>query len=92
MCASVAPTARASSSPAPGCPSRSSPPTAHSVRWSPSDATWWSDGGGEVSAARRPVEGRDKVLRFLFGALEKWGAALRVAPVEVNGGPVLAAW
>ncbi|MET9358797.1 RNA polymerase sigma factor SigJ [Streptomyces sp. NPDC006617] len=29
------------------------------------DVTWWSDGGGKVSAARRPVEGRDKVLRFV---------------------------
>jgi RNA polymerase sigma-70 factor (ECF subfamily) len=28
----------------------------------------------------------------MFGALEKWGAALRVAPVEVNGRPGLAAW
>ncbi|MEU9173621.1 RNA polymerase sigma-70 factor [Streptomyces sp. NPDC048420] len=56
------------------------------------DATWWSDGGGKVSAARRPVEGREKVLRFLLGAIEKWGAALRFAPVEVNGGSGLAAW
>lgn len=56
------------------------------------DATWWSDGGGQVSAARRPVEGREKVLRFLFGALEKWGAEMRFAPVEVNGGAALAAW
>ncbi|NEB05893.1 RNA polymerase sigma-70 factor [Streptomyces sp. SID13726] len=56
------------------------------------DATWWSDGGGRVSAARRPVEGREKVLRFLFGALEKWGAGMRFAPAEVNGGPGLTVW
>ncbi|MFK4101755.1 RNA polymerase sigma-70 factor [Streptomyces sp. NPDC019531] len=56
------------------------------------DATWWSDGGGRVSAARRPVEGREKVIRFLLGSLEKWGAALRFASVEVNGGSGLAAW
>ncbi|MFB7467222.1 RNA polymerase sigma factor SigJ [Streptomyces sp. NPDC056224] len=27
----------------------------------------WSDGGGQVSAARRPVTGRAKVLRYLLG-------------------------
>ncbi|RZU32182.1 RNA polymerase sigma factor SigJ [Blastococcus saxobsidens] len=30
-----------------------------------------SDGGGIVSAARNPIVGRDKVARFLFGALRK---------------------
>jgi len=27
----------------------------------------WSDGGGKVSAARRPLVGRDEVLNFLVG-------------------------
>ena len=31
------------------------------------DVTVWSDGGGKVQAARRPVEGREKVARFLLG-------------------------
>ncbi|WP_405641913.1 RNA polymerase sigma-70 factor [Streptomyces sp. NBC_00019] len=56
------------------------------------DATWWSDGGGKVSAALRPVEGREKVIRFLLGAFEKWGRTLRFTTVEVNGGTGVAMW
>jgi RNA polymerase sigma-70 factor (TIGR02957 family) len=32
-----------------------------------SDVGMWSDGGGKVSAARRPLVGRDEVLNFLIG-------------------------
>ncbi|MCT9079082.1 hypothetical protein N4G65_21350 [Streptomyces fulvoviolaceus] len=56
------------------------------------DATWWSDGGGKVTAARRPIEGREKVVRFAVGAFERWGAGLRFTAAEVNGGSALAAW
>lgn len=48
-----------------------------------------SDGGGKVSAALRPVEGADKVARFLLG-LAAQGAAMgevRLDPVQVNGQP-----
>jgi RNA polymerase sigma-70 factor (ECF subfamily) len=31
------------------------------------DVGMWSDGGGKVSAARRPLIGRDQVLHFLIG-------------------------
>ena len=31
------------------------------------DVGMWSDGGGKVSAARRPLIGRDEVLNFLIG-------------------------
>jgi RNA polymerase sigma-70 factor (ECF subfamily) len=31
------------------------------------DVSMWSDGGGKVSAARRPLSGRDEVLNFLIG-------------------------
>jgi RNA polymerase sigma-70 factor (ECF subfamily) len=31
------------------------------------DVAMWSDGGGKVSAARRPLAGRDEVLNFLVG-------------------------
>jgi RNA polymerase sigma-70 factor (ECF subfamily) len=42
-----------------------------------------SDGGGVVSAARRPVEGPDRVARFVMGLTRtQRGTAL---PVEVNG-------
>ncbi|MFD6492265.1 RNA polymerase sigma-70 factor [Streptomyces sp. NPDC059944] len=50
------------------------------------DVTWWSDGGGKVSAARRPVEGRDKVLRLLAGVLGRSAAdGVRLSVAEVNG-------
>ncbi len=50
------------------------------------DVTLWSDGGGKVRAARRPIEGRTKVARFILGILSKEeGLTIQVA--EVNGGP-----
>ncbi|MFJ8992830.1 RNA polymerase sigma-70 factor [Streptomyces sp. NPDC102279] len=50
------------------------------------EVTWWSDGGGKVSAARRPVVGRDKVLRFLAGVLVRSRAdGVRLSVTEVNG-------
>ncbi|GAA2342906.1 RNA polymerase sigma factor SigJ [Streptomyces kunmingensis] len=49
------------------------------------DVSWWGDGGGKVSAARRPVEGREKVLRFLLGTRERFPADLEVTVAEVNG-------
>jgi RNA polymerase sigma-70 factor (ECF subfamily) len=35
------------------------------------DVTIWSDGGGKVTAARRPVVGADNVVRWLFGVMAK---------------------
>ncbi|HEU0241896.1 MAG TPA: RNA polymerase sigma-70 factor [Micromonosporaceae bacterium] len=35
------------------------------------DVTMWSDGGGKVTAARRPVVGADNVVRWLFGVMAK---------------------
>jgi RNA polymerase sigma-70 factor (ECF subfamily) len=42
-----------------------------------------SDGGGVVSAARRPVEGPDRVGRFVLGVLRKLQGD--VATAQVNG-------
>ncbi|HZF91318.1 RNA polymerase sigma-70 factor [Streptomyces sp.] len=56
------------------------------------DVTWSSDGGGKVRAARRPVEGRDKVGRLVAGGLERFAAGLEYTAVEVNGERGLAAW
>ncbi|MGB6182966.1 MAG: RNA polymerase sigma factor SigJ [Rhodococcus sp. (in: high G+C Gram-positive bacteria)] len=44
-----------------------------------------SDGGGIVSAARRPVRGADHVARFLVGIAGKVGDGLRISPCRVNG-------
>ncbi|NEB78567.1 RNA polymerase sigma factor SigJ [Streptomyces sp. SID14478] len=53
------------------------------------DVTWWGDGGGKASAARRPVEGREKVLRFLAGLGQGIAAGMTYAVAEVNGAPAL---
>jgi RNA polymerase sigma-70 factor (ECF subfamily) len=53
-----------------------------------------SDGGGKVKAARRPIEGADKVARFLAG-VGRQGAdvvGLRIEVAEVNGAPAVLAW
>lgn len=49
------------------------------------DALALSDGGGVVSAARRPVQGRTRVARFSAG-LARGATAVTVGVEEVNGG------
>ncbi|MFF1868006.1 RNA polymerase sigma-70 factor [Kitasatospora herbaricolor] len=52
--------------------------------------TAWSDGGGRVKAAIRPIDGADKVARFLLGVLANDPLEdLRVYEVDVNGRPGL---
>ncbi|WP_413230300.1 RNA polymerase sigma-70 factor [Kitasatospora herbaricolor] len=52
--------------------------------------TAWSDGGGRVKAAIRPIEGADKVARFLLGVLANDPLEdPRVYEVDVNGRPGL---
>ncbi|WP_037671010.1 RNA polymerase sigma-70 factor [Streptomyces griseus] len=55
------------------------------------DATWWSDGGGRVSAALRPIEGREKVIRFVVGAARKYATRWDFTMVEINGASGVAA-
>ncbi|WP_280922760.1 RNA polymerase sigma-70 factor [Streptomyces sp. MZ04] len=55
------------------------------------DVTWWGDGGGKVTAARRPIVGREKVLRFLVGGMENFGGAMDLSYAEVNGAPAIVA-
>ncbi len=46
-----------------------------------------SDGGGHVSAARRPIVGAERVARFLVGAFQKWPGlepSLEDAPGETR--------
>ncbi|MFF4397585.1 RNA polymerase sigma-70 factor [Streptomyces sp. NPDC001480] len=56
------------------------------------DVTWWSDGGGKVRAALRPIEGREKVLRFLAGIARRSLAGVELTVAEVNGDSALAVW
>ncbi|CAL9564606.1 ECF RNA polymerase sigma factor SigJ [Actinosynnema sp. ALI-1.44] len=55
------------------------------------DVTAWADGGGRVSAALRPVVGRDRVVRYLAGALSRFGTAVALGIAEVNGVPAVLA-
>jgi RNA polymerase sigma-70 factor (ECF subfamily) len=55
------------------------------------DVTWWSDGGGKVTAARRPIEGREKVIRFLAGAFEGFAVHVDLSIEEINGSARLVA-
>jgi RNA polymerase sigma-70 factor (ECF subfamily) len=50
------------------------------------DVVALSDGGGVVSAARRPVVGREKVAPFLLGVIAKFAADAVHVPHPCNGG------
>lgn len=57
------------------------------------DVTAWSDGGGKVHAARRPVHGRVRVARYLVGVTaRRYTAGLRTEVAQVNTAPALLAW
>jgi RNA polymerase sigma-70 factor (TIGR02957 family) len=49
------------------------------------DAVLMTDGGGVVSAARRPVVGADRVARFLIGVGSRIAPGSTLADEEVNG-------
>ncbi|HEX8747508.1 MAG TPA: hypothetical protein VF717_09935, partial [Pyrinomonadaceae bacterium] len=52
------------------------------------DATLVSDGGGRVTAARKPINGADHIARFLTGLVKKAGPGrLSIRPTMVNGQP-----
>ncbi|HEY7173646.1 MAG TPA: RNA polymerase sigma-70 factor [Micromonosporaceae bacterium] len=56
------------------------------------DVTMWSDSGGKVTAARRPVVGADRVVRWLFGVLDKPQAqGVEMEITEINGEAALLA-
>jgi RNA polymerase sigma-70 factor (ECF subfamily) len=51
------------------------------------DAVSMSDGGGVVSAARKPIAGRDRIARLVLGLFEKY--PIEIVPVEANGEPAM---
>ena len=53
------------------------------------DATWTADGGGKVSAARRPVIGAELVARAIVGLMRKAAPQLRADMVTCNSAPAL---
>lgn len=50
-----------------------------------SQVVYTSDGGGKVTAARRPVVGADNVVRFLQGLITNFSEGQRVQTITVNG-------
>jgi RNA polymerase sigma-70 factor (ECF subfamily) len=52
------------------------------------DVVAWSDGGGRARAARRPIIGRSKVVRFSAG-IHSRAAFVITTPVELNGLPAV---
>lgn len=50
-----------------------------------------ADSGGQVSAARNVVSGRNKVARYLSGAVQRFGGEIEAYLTEANGGPALVA-
>jgi len=56
------------------------------------DITLWSDGGGKVRAAPRPIHGADAVGRFLLGVLRKAPPGIETRAAEVNGQPGLVSY
>jgi RNA polymerase sigma-70 factor, ECF subfamily len=53
------------------------------------DVVLVSDGGGKVSAARRPVHGAERVARFFLGLLAQADEGWTIDMAEVNGEPAL---
>ena len=51
------------------------------------DVTFWSDGGGQVAAALKPVQGAMKVARFLLAIRSKWLSTAVADVIKVNGQP-----
>lgn len=49
------------------------------------DVTIYSDGGGKVTAARRPITGADRVGRFLIGLAAKASPAYSLRTATING-------
>ena len=55
-----------------------------------SDAVMWTDGGGVVPSARKPILGPDRIARFLLGVRRKLPEGSEVRVVRVNGDPGVA--
>jgi RNA polymerase sigma-70 factor (TIGR02957 family) len=51
------------------------------------DVISWADGGGKVTAARRPVAGKGRVARYIAGAFRRFGAGVQPRLAEINGQP-----
>jgi RNA polymerase sigma-70 factor (ECF subfamily) len=50
-----------------------------------SDVVSYSDGGGFMRAAQKPIVGRERVVRFMQALAVRYWKGVTVAPVEANG-------
>jgi len=55
-------------------------------------ATWTSDGGGKVSAARRTVRGADRIARMLLGIETKYRRPFTYRLIRMNGEPAVVSY
>jgi RNA polymerase sigma-70 factor (ECF subfamily) len=53
------------------------------------DAVLWTDGGGKVAAALNPIDGAERIARFLIAIASKEPRGARTLAVRVNGDPGL---
>jgi len=51
--------------------------------------TSWSDGGGKATAARRPIEGREGVMKLFLGLGRLAPAEFSARIIDVNGQPAI---
>ncbi|GIV60771.1 MAG: DNA-directed RNA polymerase sigma-70 factor [Rhodothermaceae bacterium] len=51
------------------------------------DAVLYTDGGGKVAAALKPVHSASRIARFFLNLARKAGPDVRVHPIRVNGQP-----
>lgn len=51
------------------------------------DVTWWSDGGGMLGVAQKPIHGAGKVAHFALNLMRMAPENTVIRPVEINGAP-----
>ena len=56
------------------------------------DAVQWSDGGGKVTAARKPIRGAAQLAAFLIKVNQMYGHCARHQIAEVNGQMAALSW
>lgn len=56
------------------------------------DVMLWSDGGGKIAAATRPLSGTEAIARFLIGINQKAPAGVTRTFNQINGAPAAIVW
>ena len=56
------------------------------------DAIMYTDGGGKVTAARKPVQGAGKIAKLITGGPKELAQPYRIEFKEINGEPGMVLW